>query len=69
MGLHIRTPAQWRRLGMTVGHERGQLDRYAGITDLPANLWIPDGCPDAFTEGLKEGWREGNSGRAPALDL
>jgi hypothetical protein len=56
------TPADWRRSGALVGHERGTLDRLNGERqDLDA-LWIPAGTPSIYATALKRGYLAGLKG-------
>lgn len=60
-----RPAAYWRRIGLQLGSELGQIDRRDGTRRTPDQLRIPAGVPDAYVAALKEGYQAAVAG-APA---
>ena len=69
MGSKIITPERWRRIGLEIGRERGQLDRIEGKVIAPEELWLPDNAHPAYIAALKEAYREAVSGAPSSLEI
>lgn len=63
------TDEQWKKIGLQIGRERGQLDNLAGMVQPVDRLWIPRGVDPAYVDGLREGYLETVTGQAVQLEI
>lgn len=57
-----RGDAYWRRVGLQLGTELGQIDRNDGIKRRPDQLRIPPNMAEAYVTALREGYQASVTG-------